>query len=99
MTLLHVADDEEATAAGRELVDDAAARLRELGLPADAVRTEVVVSGTPVQATATAAVDHDAVVMGEREPSLRTFLFGGDAEQVAAESLGPVVVVRRTETD
>lgn len=95
VTFLHVADREEATAAGQSTVDDAAARLRDLGIPADTIETDVTVSGTPVRAIATAAADHDAVVLGESEPSLRSVLFGEVPEQVAARSLGPVVVVRR----
>ncbi|SFG11292.1 Nucleotide-binding universal stress protein, UspA family [Halopelagius inordinatus] len=95
LTLYHVADDEEAEPAGRSIVEDAAARLRENGLASDAVRTEVVVSKTPVRAIADAADDHDVVVMGESEPSLRSFLFGEISDQVAARSLGPVIVVRR----
>lgn len=59
------------------------------------VGTAVTTAETPRQAIALAAADHDAVVMGESEPSLRSFRFGEPAEQVAAQSLGPVVLVRR----
>lgn len=95
VTLSHVANSEEGVEAGRSLVDDAAARLREAGIPAGAIAAEVTVSGTPVEAIATTATDHDAVVMGEIEPSLGSVLFGEASERVAARSLGPVVVVRR----
>ena len=95
VTLYHVADSEEAEPAGRSMVEDAATQLRDRGLSPAAIETEVVVSGTPVEAIATAATDHDVVVMGESEPSLRSFLFGETSEQVAAQSLGPVIVVRR----
>ncbi|MFB6281298.1 MAG: universal stress protein [Haloferacaceae archaeon] len=98
-TFLHVAEDEEGTAAGRSVVDDAAARFREHGGSAGRVTTEVTVSGTPVREIAAAAADHDAVVMGEGEPSLRSFLLGDASERVAAGSLGPVVVVRRAPDD
>jgi len=100
VTLFHVADDDTAdTSAGESMVADAATQLRDRGVPEDAITTEVTVSGTPIQAMATAAADHDAVVMGESEPSLRSFLFGEVPEQVAAQSLGPVVVVRRARPD
>lgn len=95
VTLSYIADSEEGTTAGQSTVDDAAARLRDHGIPADAITADVTVSGTPVRAIATAAADHDAVVMGESEPSLRSFLFGEVSEQVAAQSLGPVIVVRK----
>jgi nucleotide-binding universal stress UspA family protein len=97
VTLFHVAEDDEVTPEGQSLVDDGAGRLRELGV-AD-VETTVTTAETPRRAIAMAAADHDAVVMGESEPSLRSFLFGEAAEQVAAQSLGPVVVVRRSRKD
>lgn len=97
VTLFHVTDSgsEDATAIGRSMLDDATDRLLEGGLNAASITNDVVVSETPIQAIATAATDHDAVVMGESAPSLRTFFFGEAAEQVAVHSLGPVVVVRR----
>jgi nucleotide-binding universal stress UspA family protein len=97
VTCYHVAASETETNAGQALVDRAATVLRDEGIPDDAIATEVVVSDTPVRAIATAAAEYDAIVMGESEPSLRTFLFGEAAEQVATQSLGPVLVVRRPE--
>lgn len=95
VTVFHAAGSEETVETGRTRVNEAAAKLREYGLATDAVDTEVQISSTPVRAIATAAAEHDAVVMGGSEPSLRSFLFGEISEQVAARSLGPVVVVRR----
>lgn len=37
----------------------------------------------------------DTVVMGESDPSLRTFMFGMPADQIAGRFLGPVLVVQR----
>jgi len=42
-----------------------------------------------------AADEFDAVVMGESDPSLATFVFGLRSEQVAEQFLGPVLVVQR----
>ncbi len=95
VTLFHVTDSEDATTVGDSMLDQAAGHLREGGLDAAAITEDVIVSETPIQSIATVATDHDAVVMGESAPSLRTFLFGEAAEQVAVHSLGPVVVVRR----
>ncbi|MFC7134604.1 MULTISPECIES: universal stress protein [Salinibaculum] len=96
LTLFHVAETEDASDDGETLVDDASAALRERGVPPTAISRDIVVSETPVRAIATAAAeDHDAVVMGESEPSIRTFLFGDPSEQVATQSVGPVIVVRR----
>jgi nucleotide-binding universal stress UspA family protein len=95
VTLFHVTGDDAGVEAGREILDGAATRLGELGVPADAVTTDIVVSERPIQAISAAAVDHHTVVMGESQPSLRSFLFGEASEQVADKSLGPVIVVRR----
>jgi nucleotide-binding universal stress UspA family protein len=93
VTLTHVAGEAGADA-GHELLDDAAAAVRAAGVPDDAVSTEVAVSDEPLRTVATLGADHDAVIMGENQPSLRSFLFGDGAERVATASLGPVLVVR-----
>lgn len=94
ITLYHVTETDDGVAEGEEMVEDATGLLRERGVAADAITGDVTVTGTPLQTIAAAAADHDAVVMGESEPSFRTFLFGEASEQVAAHSLGPVIVVR-----
>jgi len=88
VTLVAVAEGEDDATAETDLTA-VADRFREHGLdPA----TEVL-AGPLVEAVAAAAADHDAVVMGESAPSVRTFLFGEAAERVAARSLGPVIAV------
>jgi len=42
---------------------------------------------------------HDAVVMGETDPSVTTFVFGMPSEQIAERFLGPVLVVQRERPD
>ncbi|MBZ6494148.1 universal stress protein [Natrinema longum] len=79
---------------GRESLESAATLLSEHGID---VETELAVDEPPVEGLIDAAAGHDAVVMGERAPSLRSFLFGEEAERVAAESVGPVLVVRNPE--
>ncbi len=91
VTLLHVVGGEKGREAGRERLADAASGLRGAGVT---VTEEVVIDDSAVEAIAAAAVDHDAVVMGESEPSLRSFVFGEPSERVAEQSVGPVVVVR-----
>ena len=89
VTLLLATGDEPG---GRETLAAAAERLSEGGIDA---RTELAVAADPFEALAEAVADHDAVVMGEQAPSLRSFLFGEETERVAAETVGPVLVVRR----
>lgn len=97
---LFAAARETGAAAAADLLALAADVLRERGVPDGAIRRETQTTETPLQAIVDAAVDHDAIVMGEREPDWRSLLFGELEKRVAAESLGPVLVVRRrTEGD
>ncbi|PCR91170.1 universal stress protein [Natrinema ejinorense] len=91
VTLFLATDD---GAGGRESLESAAALFSEHGID---VATELAVDEPPVEALVDAAAGHDAVVMGDQAPSLRSFLFGEEAERVAAESVGPVLVVRNPE--
>ncbi|WP_306053433.1 universal stress protein [Natronococcus wangiae] len=91
VTLFLATDDESA---GRELLDTAALPLAGRGID---VRTELAVDELPLEALVDAAVGHGAIVVGERAPSLRTLVFGEEAERIAAESVGPVLVVRHVE--
>ncbi|AGB37953.1 universal stress protein [Natronococcus occultus] len=91
VTLFLATDDEDA---GRELLAASKVPLVDRGID---VETELAVDELALEALVDAAVGHDAVVMGERAPSLLTLVFGEDAERVAAESVGPVLVVRNVE--
>ncbi|MFC4553182.1 MULTISPECIES: universal stress protein [Halorussus] len=92
VTVLHTADAE--TTENRESLDAAAEILAEAGID---VRTELATGTAPFEALVDAAAPHDVVVMGERAPSLRSLVFGDESERVAAETVGPVLVVRREE--
>lgn len=73
----------------------AADTLREAG-----IETETqVAGGRPFDALIQAVPGHDAVVMGERAPSLGSLVFGEAADRVAAASVGPVLVVRRPDEE
>ncbi|WP_224448208.1 universal stress protein [Haloprofundus salilacus] len=88
--------DSSAEAAAEDpLVADARATLLDGGVSSDRISAAVVATDDPISDTADVAADHDAVVMGERTPSLRSFVFGEESDRVADRSLGPVVVVRR----
>ncbi|MFC6939667.1 universal stress protein [Salinirubellus sp. GCM10025818] len=87
VTLLRVAGDEGATP-----LENARSRLEDAGISA---RTVLAEEAGPLDALLAALPDHDAIVMGEQAPSLQSFLFGDVTDRVAAESVGPVLVVRR----
>jgi nucleotide-binding universal stress UspA family protein len=83
---------EDAPAAPADRLAAAAETLAAAGVD---VETERAVGVEPFEALIEAVPDHDAVVVGERAPSLRSLVFGAEPERVAAESVGPVLVVRR----
>jgi nucleotide-binding universal stress UspA family protein len=87
VTLLRVAGDEGGTS-----LETARSRLADAGID---VQTRVAEDAKPLEALLEAVPDHDAIVMGEQAPSLQSFLLGEVTERVAAESVGPVLVVRR----
>jgi len=85
------ADVSDAADLAAARLETAADRLREAGIDAD---TALAAAGSPFDALIDAVPGHDAVVMGERAPSFRSFVFGDESERVAAASVGPVLVVR-----
>ncbi len=85
-------EDEEGTL--RDRLDSAAEQLRGAELDTN---TKLVTGTSPFDALTDAVSGHDAIVMGEKAPSLRSLVFGDETERVAAASVGPVLVVRYDE--
>ena len=90
VTLLLAGASDEASGDRLEI---AARRLREAGVETDTSTA----TGSPFDALLDAVPGHDAIVIGEAAPSLRSLVFGDEAERVAAASVGPVLVVQRDE--
>jgi nucleotide-binding universal stress UspA family protein len=67
----------------RRALDDA-------GIEAETVHNE----GNGFEGLIEAVSGHDAVVMGERSPSLGSLLFGEAPQRIATASVGPVLVVK-----
>ncbi|MDR5674314.1 universal stress protein [Halalkaliarchaeum sp. AArc-GB] len=95
VTLFHLAAEDETDEDVQTLLDGVADRLVELGMDERAIRTRIGRGTDPKQAIADAADEYDAIVMGESDPSIATFVFGMRAKQVAERFLGPVIVVQR----
>lgn len=98
VTLYHVADEAASDDDVRTLLDGVADRLTDLGMDASAIDTRIERDRDPLDAIVDVADAFDAVVMGESDPSLVTFVFGMPAEQLAERFLGPVLVVQRGST-
>jgi len=99
ITLYHVVEDGETDADAETLFTGITTSLEAAGLPAESIETQTDRDGKPQQLIAEAAADHDAVVMGESDPSVTTLLFGMRADQVAKQFLGPVLVVQHGSLD
>jgi nucleotide-binding universal stress UspA family protein len=74
---------------------EAADRLTSAGIEV----TTTHATGDPFEALVDAVPGHDAVVMGQRAPSLASLVWGEEPDRVAAASVGPVLVVRREDED
>ena len=95
VTLYHVADPDETDEDVETLLDGMVNRLEGLGMDASTIETRIERDQDPLGAIVDVAEAFDAVVMGETDPSLSTFVFGMPADQVADRFLGPVLVVQR----
>ncbi|MFT4931251.1 MAG: hypothetical protein ACI91T_001126 [Natronomonas sp.] len=95
ITLFHVVGEGETDEDVEMLLESLRDRLVDIGVAVDRIDTLTDTAADPLGAIADASVDFDAVVMGETDPSLATFVFGMPADQVANRFLGPVLVVQR----
>ncbi|KTG26888.1 universal stress protein [Haloferax profundi] len=95
ITLFHAVDDESDVPDGELLLSEVSDELTVLGIRSDQLSRVVAVAEKPLQALIEAAYDHDVVIMGEEEPTIRGRLFGETSDRVAEQTVGPVLVVRR----
>ncbi|MFP4529996.1 MAG: universal stress protein [Halodesulfurarchaeum sp.] len=95
LTLFHVSDDEETPADIEAMLAELESALAEAGIERDNVETRIETGDQPLNLIAEVAEEYDLIVMGETDPSLVTYVFGLPQDQLAAEFLGPVLVVQR----
>ena len=95
VTLYHILGPEGTNEDAETLLSGVETQLVERGMDPDQIGTLVEDTATPIDAIARLGKDHDAVVMGETDPTVTTFVFGMPSEQVAERFLGPVLVVQR----
>lgn len=102
-TLLYVAPEEEGDGEAGEQHEEARREMellqRELlereDLEDDRIETRLVLADDPEEAVEEAAEEHDVVVIGETEPSVREKIFGDFSRRLADGTDRPVLVVRR----
>ncbi len=95
VTLYHLVAEDESDEDVRTLLDGVVARLTEAGMDPDSIDLQIERDRTPQDAIVAAADEFDALVVGESDPSLVTFVFGMRVAQVAEWFLGPVLVIQR----
>ena len=101
VTLYHILGEDELEDDAETLMNGVRSELVDRGMEPDAidVLVETPSEQTAIDAIAELGETHDAVVMGETDPSVTTFVFGMPSEQVAERFLGPVLVVQRERPD
>ena len=100
VTLLHILEPDETEAAAHEhVLQPTADLMTSHGLDAGLLRLETVESDAPADTIVETSKDHDLVVLGETEPTVRDILFGSVPERVVKTAHVPVVMVRHEEED
>ena len=99
VTLYHVAEADESDEDVETLLDGIVTRLFEEGVSPELIETQIARGDDAQELILGAADDNDAIVMGESDPSVTTFLFGMTADQVAKQFLGPVFVIQHEEPE
>ncbi len=96
VTLLHILEEGETEASSlSDVLEPAAAMMREQGLDADLLTLDARATDDPTDAIVERSAEYDLVVLGETEPSIRTILFGTVPEQIVQRAQVPVLVVRK----
>ncbi|MDY6775980.1 MAG: universal stress protein, partial [Halobacteria archaeon] len=96
LKLVHVSDP-DSDGSGDLFLRGASESLIDRGIDPSVVETEVVYSDDPVGEITDSARNHDVVVMGETEPSIRSILLGEVPERVARDAGVPILLVRHAE--
>ncbi|TKR25983.1 universal stress protein [Natronomonas salsuginis] len=99
ITLFHVAEPDETDEDARTLLDGVADRLTDVGIDEERIRLTIRRGDGALDSITEAAESADAIVMGETDPSIATFVFGMPAEKVADRFVGPVFIVQRERPD
>jgi nucleotide-binding universal stress UspA family protein len=94
VTLLHVVDENTDATQAEYVLRGAADRLRDAGIDPDRIEWTLVDSGSPRDAIVEAAADHDLVVLGETEPTLRERILGTVLTPIIDDIEQPAIVVR-----
>jgi len=97
VTLFHAASDEDEGSTGEYILRGVADRLVEDGVDTDRIERRQTVDGSPTDEILELAEEHDVLIIGESEPSLRKRILGNVPSNVIDGTEKPVLIVRKTE--
>ncbi len=95
ITLFHVTETESSRADAESLLASTRSTLEENGVEGERIEQTVVVNEKPLETIQSGAADCDLIVIGESQPSIRDRIFGEPSTKLAAQTVSPVLVVRR----
>ena len=95
ITLYHVLESAEAAEAVTATFEAYTEALIEAGIDPEAIETRTEEGERRLAAIERVGADYDAIVMGESDPSVATYVFGLPEDQLAEQFLGPVLVIQR----
>lgn len=97
VTLLHAVDDDTDASHAEFVLRGAADRLAEEGIDRDRIDWTLAEGDSPRDAIVEAATDHDLVVLGETEPTLRERILGTVLTPIIDDIEQPAIIVRHVE--
>jgi nucleotide-binding universal stress UspA family protein len=95
VTLFHVVDEAEETAASEEMLAAARDEMVAKGFGAEAVDVAVLEADNRSEAILAQAEEYDAVVIDESHPTVVERIVGELPEMIAQRAVAPVIVVRQ----
>ncbi len=94
VTLFHSVPDGDDPSRGEYILRGAADRLREEGIDGDRLTWELSDGGEVKSEILTLAEEHDLVILGETEPSLKARIIGTTLTPILDELTRPAIIVR-----
>ncbi len=95
ITLLYAVDEDEADESGRQALSGVSTTLEDAGISAQRISRVVERTDDPEATIVNRAEAHDVVILGVDEPSILNWIFDDMTEEVAEQTLAPVLVVQQ----
>lgn len=96
ITLLYAVDETEDEETGQRALSGISTTLEEAGITDRRISQAVDRTDDPETTILERAEDTDLIILGEDEPSILTWILGEMSEQIAEQTLAPVLVVQQS---